>query len=74
MAHCHLRWISPFPRNFEEILRRYDKVLVPELNLGQLKLLIQNEFLVECEGLNKVKGKPFMVSDVADKIREFAKT
>ncbi|HWB11969.1 MAG TPA: 2-oxoacid:acceptor oxidoreductase subunit alpha [Pirellulales bacterium] len=70
VAHCHLRYLNPFPRNLGEILGRYEKVLVPELNRGQLRLLLRGEFLVDAIGLNKVKGKPFTVAEVVDKIQE----
>ncbi len=70
VAHCHLRYLNPFPRNLREILGRYEKVLVPELNRGQLRLLLRGEFLVDAIGLNKVKGKPFTVAEVVDKIQE----
>ncbi|HET6880138.1 MAG TPA: 2-oxoacid:acceptor oxidoreductase subunit alpha [Pirellulales bacterium] len=70
VAHCHLRYLNPFPRNLGEILGRYDNVLVPELNRGQLRLLLRGEFLIDAIGLNKVKGKPFTVVEVVDKIQE----
>ena len=68
VGHAHLRWISPFPRNLGDILKRYDKVLVPELNTGQLRLLIRNQFLVDAKGLNKIKGKPFTVGELLEAI------
>ena len=70
VAHCHLRYLNPFPRNLGEILNRYETVLVPELNRGQLRLLLRGEFLVDAIGLNKIKGKPFTVAEVVDKIHE----
>lgn len=70
VAHCHLRYLNPFPRNLGEIIARYDKVLVPELNRGQLRMLLRAEYLVDAIGLNKVKGKPFTVAEVVDKIQE----
>jgi 2-oxoglutarate/2-oxoacid ferredoxin oxidoreductase subunit alpha len=70
VAHCHLRHLNPFPANLGEILGSYEKVLVPELNLGQLKMLIRDRFLVDAIGLNKMKGKPFAVSEVISKIKE----
>jgi 2-oxoglutarate ferredoxin oxidoreductase subunit alpha len=69
VAHCHLRYLNPFPRNLEKIVRSYKKVLVPELNMGQLRFLLRNQFLVDVQGLNKVQGKPFLISEVADAIR-----
>jgi 2-oxoglutarate ferredoxin oxidoreductase subunit alpha len=69
VAHCHLRYMNPFPRNLGEILKSYEKVLVPELNRGQLRFLLRNDFLVDAQGLNKIQGKPFLISEVADAIR-----
>lgn len=68
VAHCHLRYLSPFPRNLGEIISKYEKVLIPELNRGQLRLLIRGTFLADAIGLNKVQGKPFAVQEVTDKI------
>lgn len=68
VAHAHLRYMNPFPKNLGDLLRNYKKVLVPELNMGQLRLLLRSEFLVDAYGLNKIKGKPFLVSEVTDAI------
>lgn len=72
VAHCHLRYLNPFPRNLEEIVGRYDKVLIPELNLGQLRMLIRAKFVVDAEGYNKVQGKPFAVQELVAKIQTMA--
>lgn len=69
VAHCHLRWLNPFPADLGDVLRRYRKVLVPELNMGQLRLLLRGKYLVDAEGFNKVKGKPFTVSELVDRIK-----
>jgi 2-oxoglutarate ferredoxin oxidoreductase subunit alpha len=69
VAHAHLRWLNPFPKNLQDILNRYDRVLIPELNTGQLRLLIKSEFSVNVEGFNKVQGKPFAVSEIIEKIK-----
>ncbi|QDV26195.1 2-oxoacid:acceptor oxidoreductase subunit alpha [Aureliella helgolandensis] len=74
VAHCHLRHMNPFPANLGEILSRYEQVLVPELNMGQLRMLIRDRFLVDAIGYNKVQGKPFSVSELLDKICEMAAT
>jgi 2-oxoglutarate ferredoxin oxidoreductase subunit alpha len=58
------------PRNLEQVLRSYKKVLIPELNLGQLRMLIRSKYLIDAQGLNKVQGKPFTVHEVTAKIRE----
>ena len=68
VAHAHIRWLNPFPKNLGSILKRYDQVLIPELNTGQLQLIIKTEYPVEVEGLNKVQGKPFSASEILDKI------
>jgi 2-oxoglutarate/2-oxoacid ferredoxin oxidoreductase subunit alpha len=68
VAHAHLRYLNPFPRNTGEVLRSYDKVLVPEINLGQLRKLVRAEFLVDATGFNLVRGVPFRASEVADAI------
>ncbi len=70
VAHAHLRYLNPFPRNLGDLLKRYERVLIPELNLGQLRLLIRGMFLVDAIGLNKVQGKPFFVIEVVEKIQE----
>src|SRR5580765_2717518 len=68
VAHAHLRYLSPFPRNTGEVLRGYQKVLVPEINLGQLQKLVRAEFLVDATGFNLVRGVPFRAGEVADAI------
>lgn len=70
VATAHLRYLNPFPANLGDVLRRFPKVLVPELNSGQLRMLIRAEFLTPAEGLNKVAGQPFQVSEIEDKIME----
>src|SRR5690606_17639462 len=64
VAHAHLRYLNPLPRNLEALMRRYERVLVPELNLGQLRMLLRSRFLIDAKGYNKVKGQPFLVSEV----------
>ena len=70
VGHVHLRWVNPFPKNLGEVIAKYDRVLVPELNNGQLKLLLKNEFVIDAIGFNKIKGKPFHVSELMEKIHE----
>jgi len=65
VAHAHLRYLNPFPRNTGEVVRGYEKVLVPEINLGQLQKLIRAEFLVDATGFNLVRGIPFRAGEVA---------
>jgi 2-oxoglutarate/2-oxoacid ferredoxin oxidoreductase subunit alpha len=68
VAHAHLRHLNPFPRNTGEVVRRYDKVLIPEMNLGQLLKLVRAEFLVDAVGYNRVRGVPLRASELADAI------
>jgi 2-oxoglutarate ferredoxin oxidoreductase subunit alpha len=72
VAHAHLRHLNPFPRNTGEVLRRYDKVLVPEMNLGQLLKLVRAEFLVDAVGYNRVSGLPLRAAEVAHAIEALA--
>ncbi|HXG41041.1 MAG TPA: 2-oxoacid:acceptor oxidoreductase subunit alpha [Candidatus Limnocylindrales bacterium] len=64
VAHAHLRYLNPFPRNTGDVLRRYRKVLVPEVNLGQLVLLLRARYLVDAVGYNRVRGKPFRIAEI----------
>jgi 2-oxoglutarate/2-oxoacid ferredoxin oxidoreductase subunit alpha len=64
VAHLHLRHIWPLPRNLGELLGGFDRILVPEMNDGQLVTLLRSEYLVPAEGLNKVTGKPFKISEI----------
>ena len=70
VSHAHLRYLNPFPRNLGEVLSRYQRVLVPELNMGQLRSILRSTYLVDAVGLNKVQGKPFAVSEIVAKIKE----
>jgi len=70
VAHAHLRYLYPLPANLGELLQRYDRVLVAELNLGQLRTRIRSEYLVDARGLNKVTGRPFTVGEVVDAIEK----
>jgi 2-oxoglutarate ferredoxin oxidoreductase subunit alpha len=69
VAHCHLRWLHPFPRNLGDILKKYKRVLIPELNLGQLRTLIRAKYLIDAQGYNKVQGRPFAVQELITEIR-----
>jgi len=64
IAQAHLRHLNPFPGNLGDVLRRYDKVIVPEMNLGQLALLLRAKYLVDVEGYNQVRGMPFAPSEL----------
>jgi 2-oxoglutarate ferredoxin oxidoreductase subunit alpha len=68
VAQVHLRHLNPFPRDLGEILERYDKVLVPEMNLGQLSLLLRGKYLVDAIGYNHVRGLPLKAAELAEAI------
>lgn len=70
VAHAHLRWLNPLPENLGELLKNYRKVLVPELNGGQLLLLVRGKYLVDAQGFNKVKGRPFAIQELVEKIKQ----
>ena len=70
VAHAHLRYINPFPTNLGELLAGYKNVLIPELNMGQLRTFIRAEYLIDAIGLNKVQGKPFAVGEIVDRIKQ----
>jgi 2-oxoglutarate/2-oxoacid ferredoxin oxidoreductase subunit alpha len=70
VAQAHLRHMNPFPANLGEVLRQYDKVLVPEINLGQLALLLRAKYLVDVISYNRVRGLPFRAAELAEAIEE----
>ena len=70
VSQAHLQYVNPFPKNTGEVLKRFNKVLIPEINLGQLAKLIKSEYLVDVVQFNVVRGLPFRVSDIIEKIKE----
>lgn len=68
VSHVHLRYLNPLPPDLGEILSRFDRVLVPEMNMGQLRRVLRAEYLVDAVGLNKIQGRPFKVSEITTKI------
>jgi 2-oxoglutarate/2-oxoacid ferredoxin oxidoreductase subunit alpha len=70
IGHIHLRHLNPMAKNLGDLLKRYDQVLVPEMNMGQLIMILRAKFLVDAQGLNKIQGKPFKQSEIEDKIEE----
>lgn len=71
-AHVHLRHLNPLPSDLEEIIDRYNKILVPEINLGQLSILLRNAYIREVIGFNRVEGKPLRVSELCETIAQLA--
>ena len=73
VSHLHLRHLNPLPRNLGEILVKFQKVMIAELNMGQLAAIIRSKFLVDAVSLNKIQGKPFTITEVFNKITELVK-
>ncbi|RAS68642.1 2-oxoglutarate ferredoxin oxidoreductase subunit alpha [Lentzea atacamensis] len=73
VAHAHLRHLNPFPKNLGEVLRKYDKVIVPEMNLGQLALLLRAKYLVDAVSYTKVQGLPFKAEELQDVLADVIK-
>jgi len=70
IGHVHLRNLNPLPRNLGEVMARYKNVLVPEMNMGQLILVLRAKYLVDAQGFNKIQGRPFKQSEIESKIEE----
>ena len=70
VAHAHLRYLNPFPRNLGALMARHARVLVPELNNGQLAQLLRAQFLIDVVSLSKVQGRPFTIAEIEDKVEE----
>lgn len=70
VAYTHIKYMHPFPRNIEKVLKSFKQVLVAELNMGQLRYMLRANFLVDCQALNKVQGKPFLIAEIENKINE----
>jgi 2-oxoglutarate ferredoxin oxidoreductase subunit alpha len=68
VSHIHIRHLNPFPRNLGALLKGFDRILVPEMNNGQLVTMLRSAFLVDAEGMHKVTGKPFKSTEIADAI------
>ena len=70
VAQAHLRHLNPFPKDLGDVLKRYDAVLVPEMNLGQLSMLLRARYLVDVVGYNRVRGLPLRAAELADAITD----
>ena len=73
VSHIHLKYLNPFPKNLGDVLVNFDKILIPELNLGQLLFIVRSKFLIDAIGFNKVEGKPFTSSEIFKKIETVLK-
>ncbi len=70
VSHVHLRYIRPFPKNLGAIIKNFEKVLIPELNNGQLIKIIRDKYLVDAKGFNKIKGIPFKKAELVEEIKK----
>jgi 2-oxoglutarate ferredoxin oxidoreductase subunit alpha len=71
VSSAHLRHLNPFPRNLGEVLAGFEKVIVPEMNLGQLSTMIRAKFLIDAIPFSKVKGRPFQIREIVRKVEEY---
>ncbi len=69
VSHIHIRYLNPFPKNLGDLLSGFEHVLVPEMNTGQLVTMLRSTYLIPAEGVNKVQGKPFKITEIADAVR-----
>ena len=70
MAHAHIRYLRPFPKNLGDIIRNFDQVLIPEINNGQLIKIIRDKYFVDAKGYNKIMGVPITKSELTEAIRK----
>ncbi len=74
VSHAHVKYLNPFPKNLGELLKSFDKVLIPEINNGQLIKVIRDKYLIDAKGLNKIQGMPFTSAEIQEKIIEMTGT
>ncbi|HEX3593687.1 MAG TPA: 2-oxoacid:acceptor oxidoreductase subunit alpha, partial [Polyangiaceae bacterium] len=70
VSHAHLNYLNPMPRNLGDLLSRFGRVLIPEMNLGQLVQLVRSRYLIPAESMPKIQGQPFRIDEVEEKIRQ----
>ena len=70
IAHAHLRYLRPFPKNLGDILKNYETVLIPEINNGQLIKIIRDQYFVDAKGYNKIMGVPFTKTELVEVLRK----
>jgi 2-oxoglutarate/2-oxoacid ferredoxin oxidoreductase subunit alpha len=71
VSSAHLRYLNPFPSNLGEVLRGFERVIIPEMNLGQLATMIRAKYLVDAVPFSKVKGRPFQIREIVRKVEEY---
>jgi 2-oxoglutarate ferredoxin oxidoreductase subunit alpha len=70
VAHAHLRYLNPFPRNLRDVLSRYQRVIVPELNSGQLAFLLRGRYALNIQAMPKIHARPFTIAEIGQKIEQ----
>ena len=70
VSHAHLRYLRPFPRGLEEMLNRFDKIVIPEINNGQLSKIIRDQFLIDVIQYNKIQGVPITHAELSGFLNE----
>ena len=71
VSYVHLRHLNPFPKNLGDLMKKFEHVLVPELNLGQLSMLLRSKYLVDVKSINKVQGRAFLIADLVTEIKKY---
>ncbi len=71
VSHVHLRYLNPLPKNLGELMKQFDRVVAPELNLGQLSLVLRAKYLVDVKSISKVQGRAFLISELVEQIRKY---
>jgi 2-oxoglutarate ferredoxin oxidoreductase subunit alpha len=70
VSHIHLRYLWPLPRNLGPLLRSYERIIVPEMNTGQLKTVLRDQYLIDARPINKVSGQPFRIAEIEAAIEQ----
>ncbi|MCE9540861.1 MAG: 2-oxoglutarate ferredoxin oxidoreductase subunit alpha, partial [Bacteroidetes bacterium] len=70
VSHAHIKYLNPLPQNLGDILKSFDRVLIPEINNGQLIKVIRDKYLIDAKGLNKIQGLPFTSAEINEKIKD----
>jgi 2-oxoglutarate ferredoxin oxidoreductase subunit alpha len=71
VSSAHLRYLNPFPKNLGEVLSGFERVIIPEMNLGQLATMIRAKYLIDAVAFSKVKGRPFQIREIIEKVEEY---
>jgi len=71
VSYTHLRYLNPLPKNLGELMKQFDHVVAPELNLGQLSLVLRAKYLVDVKSINKIQGRVFLISELVEQIKNY---